>query len=260
MADYETKIKLETRRDLPSKVQESVQAYQRAADAYGAAALRDVDDPRQNCDEGSYFIQTTLTPGTGIIAQASLTAYDATKPTLLVKNGNTASSRTRLYLDYIRLLVSVAGAAATSFRYRMHGDIAGTERYASGGTALGAATGSVKAATNPNMDSSAASAAQVYLGAITANAASASERLLSNGVLRQGLGVAGDQFTFVFGGGRGAAGAGSILTPLTTVMQDRVIPVHPVILGPQQSFLLHIFGAALTTAVTFELEMGYTER
>lgn len=259
MSDYETKVRLETRRALPSKTPDGFYAYQRAADQYGAAATRDVDDPRQSCEEGSYFVQTTLTPGTGIIAHASLTAYDATKPTLLIKNANTADSRTRIYLDYIRLLVSVAGAAATSFRYRMQAEPSGNERYASGGTALGAAAGSVKAASNPNLDSAAASAAQVYFGAVVASAASSNERLLSNGVLRQGLGVAGDQFTFLFGGGRGNVGA-SILTPLTTVMQDKIIPVHPVILGPGASLLLHIFGAALTTAVTFELEMGYTER
>jgi hypothetical protein len=255
MSTYDNKLLLETRQTLPSKVAESVQAFSRAADPYGAQASRDVDEPRQNCDEGSYFIQTTLTPGTGIIAHASLTAYDATKPTLLVKNNNAAGGK-RLYLDYIRLLESVAGAAATSFRYRMHAD--SVERYGSGGTALGAAASSVKAATNPNMDSSASSAAQVYFGAVTANAAGSGERLLSNGVLRQGLGVAGDQFTFLFGGGK-QMGA-SMLTPLTTVMQDKFIPVHPVVLGPGQSFLLHIFGAALTTAVTFELEMGYVER
>lgn len=214
------------------------------AGRHGEFFCLDAAERRQMSNSGFYFQACTATPGTGIIQQASLTAYDATKPCLVITNTATAAQGTRIILDKLKKLVSVAGAAATSFRYEWRLD--SIARYTSGGTAL--------VARKPNMDSAGVGIASIVTGAITAAAASTGERISSNGVLRQGLGAAGDEFNYVFG-----ANPQFCLTPLTTVIAKHVMDCAPIIIGPGQCALLHEYGAAQTTAVTTEIELGYWE-
>jgi len=232
-----------TKRSSPAAFSDDAQNSIRLG-RHGEQFMLNAADRRQMANSGFYFQALTATPGTGIIDHASVTSYDATKPCLHIKNTATEAEGTRIILDRLKKLVSVAGAAATSFRYEWRVD--NVSRYTSGGTQL--------VARKPNMDASGVGKALIYTGAIIAPAASTDERIISQGVLRQGLGAAGDEFNFIFGGDPQFA-----LTPLTTVIAKHVIDVAPIVLGPGDTALLYVYGASQTTALTTEIELGYWE-
>jgi hypothetical protein len=231
------------RRSNPGTVSDDATVSNRAA-RHGELLVMDASRRQMMSNSGFYFQACTATPGTGIIQHASVTAYDATKPCLLIANTATATEGTRIVLDKLRKLTSVAGAAATSFRYEWRTDV--VSRYTSGGTAL--------VARKTSTGATGTGKALIYTGAITAPAASSGERIFSNGVLRQGLGAAGDEFNFVFGGDPQFC-----LTPLTTVIAKHVIDVAPIVLEPGSVALLYEYGASQTTAVTSEVELSYWE-
>lgn len=231
------------RRTNPGTTNDDVQLVNRSA-RHGEQFVMDAASRKNMSNSGFYFLACTATPGTGIIDHASITSYDATKPCLLIKNTATATEGTRIVLDKLKKLVSVAGAAASSFRYEWRVDT--VNRYTSGGTAL--------VARKTNTGATGIGKALIYTGAIVAPAASSDERILSNGVLRQGLGAAGDEFNFIFGGDPQFC-----LTPLTTAIAKHVIDVAPIVLEPGSTALLYVYGASQTTALTTEIELGYYE-
>lgn len=200
--------------------------------------------------EDSYHVAQNATPETGIIGHASVTVFDATKPTLVVRNSATAAQGSYIWIDQIHLLTSVVGAAATSHRYQILVD---------GATRALSTPGTVLAVRSSNTDASATttSKAIINFGAIVAAAASADVRIVDSGVLRQGVGLAGDQFWLNFGD---AVVPQNYLQALTNAMCHVSINVPPVILAPGASMYLYTYGPAQTTAVTYEPKLRWIER
>jgi hypothetical protein len=207
-------------------------------------------------DEGSVYFVRSPTVGTGI-AGSILVAYTDVSPLIIVTNNNPIGGR-NIFLDTIRLTLTVAPASATNLQWAT--SIDNIARYSSGG-AGGAGTG---AAANllgpysPNTGIGASSGALVYAGALVAVARSNQFRQLENGFLRSAIPVVNDQYLFSFGGHEQMYDG--VLVSGVAIAQ-RTIPHGMVEIGPGHSFLLHHW--ALANAVTgpsFEVQIAYHER
>lgn len=203
-------------------------------------------------DEGSYFIASSPTPGTGLAFAITTAASDTAGNFLAIKNNDGVSdspNNKRLYLSYIKLICTVAPATATAGQFKMNCDGFLTQRYTSGGTQL--------VPVNSNMDISTVSLAQVYAGALTTVALTSSARQVGRGVVRSVIPVANDEYIFHFGSVDFEANQS--LATATAIRES--IPCPPVILGPQQTFTLGLwFPGNATTAASFEVECGWWER
>jgi hypothetical protein len=196
-------------------------------------------------DEGSYFVATNPTPGTGIAGHAAPTTMDNTKPFILVQNLAPPGGR-NIYLDYIKLVVSAVGAGGTT-NYATHLTDPGAG-YTSGGSSI--------VAVNPNLNSGQRSAASIYMGAVVATA-SGNQRLVASQNARTVIAVVGDVLLFNFGTETQALSN----MPLEGTLQlERVMAVPPVILVPQGWYKLVLWRASQSGANSYEIEMGYWER
>jgi hypothetical protein len=200
-----------------------------------------------SADEGSYFTATNATLGTALSGTAAPTAFSATVALLSLYNNNTVASGKRIYLDWIQLEVRAAGTNGTSFQFAQ--SIDSGNRFSSGGTAI--------TPVNVNMDSTASTNAVLNFGALTATAASASVRRAKHGQIRSVIKVIGDVYLFTFGQSVPALAG----MPLEGTLQA-MIPIQcpPVVLGPNQTFLLHEIAPSQSVAATYEFSMGWSER
>lgn len=202
-----------------------------------------------HAQEGTYFEATNATLGTAISGTAAPTSFSATVALMSLYNSllATTSPSKRIELDYLKLEVRAAGTNGTSFQFAMSIDAG--NRFSSGGTTV--------TPINPNMDSASASIATLNVGALTATAASASVRRACHGMIRPVIKVIGDCYLFTFGQSHASAAGADIGG--TNV---QLIPVHcpPVILGPNQTFLLHEVAPSQSVAATYEFSMGWWER
>lgn len=214
---------------------------------YGEAYVK-VVDRAVYADEGSYFIATNPTLGTGVVGHAAPTTQDETKPILLFRNGAETGGK-RAYLDFLKLRVTAAGTAGTLNYATMSLD--NINRYTSGGSDC---LGTIESV---NMDSGVKTvASQLYLGAITAPAAGPERRRIFHDAVRTVIPVVGDHIVFTFGAGeRPPAGVLDGTTQL-----ERVLHVPPIILGPSDSLLLILWRASQSAAASYELQMGWWER
>ncbi len=207
-------------------------------------------------EAGKYFTVTNATPGTGIITGV-VTALADTTPFIVFKNNNTVGSGIKCYLDFLTLDCTVVGTTFSGSRKVAHKlDISqSTTRYTSGATAIHGA-GQAVAINNTNADSANASSALVYVGAITA-AAAGSARLVASQTLCSAIEVVFSTFTFDFGAPQQQPKAG-LIDNSTTAMHS-YFPVPPIVVGPQEHYLFHVWGAALTVGITFAYNMGWIE-
>jgi hypothetical protein len=197
-------------------------------------------------DEGKYFIAKNPTPGTGIAGIAASGAFADAESTLLLKNTNSVGSGKRICLDYLRLLVTAAGADGSDHRYVTKTDVG--DRYTSGGSSI--------TPVNPNADSTESPTCSLYFGALVTTAASTSARLVGSGLIRNVITVVGDQYIFNFGGdpvppAHAIAG---------TAIANIVIAHPPVVLGPGQSMVMSLHATAQSAASSYEFELGFWER
>lgn len=193
-------------------------------------------------DEGSYFIARTPTPGTGIIGHAAPTTFDETKPYILLYNGGSK----RIYPQYIRLHETVASVGGARVQFTIVVDSG--NRYSSAGTAL--------SIVNPNMDSNAGSGASGYVGAVVATAASGSRRVVDHIVYRGTIDIIEDVYEMVFAASDGSGMGGS----RAATVQDMARLAPPVVIGPNQSLLIHQWAGSQSTGPTFQVSFGYIER
>jgi hypothetical protein len=196
-------------------------------------------------DEGSYALATNPTMGTGIAGIAASTSYDAAEHLLLIRNTHATK---RLYLDFIDLVVTAAGAAGTTTGFTMVGD-KGTTRYTSGGSTI--------TPVNPNMDgSNPGSDVTIKFGALVTTAASADVRPLGDFLVRTVIKVVGDSYRFTFGDTKAEWGcAGASLDGTTSA--KITIPCPGVVLGENDQFLLSDWAASQTGASSYQLRMGF---
>lgn len=201
---------------------------------------------------GKYFTATNATPGTGIISGVVTSLADTT-PYVVFKNNNAVGTGINCHLDFLQLDVTVVGTTFSGSRKFAHKtDLSQTTtRYSSGGTGpitpqpTGRGSGSIPS-----------SSAQVYVGAITA-AAAGDGRLIQSGTLSSAIEVVFSTYVFDFGGGVQQPYSG-LIDNSTTVMH-KVFPTAPIVVGPQEHYLLHIWGASLSVGITFGVNMGWVE-
>ena len=200
--------------------------------------------------EGSYFIAATATPGSGITASAATgVAFSDTQGILTIFN-NDAPGGKRIILDFINIIITTAPGASTSVAVAHKVD---SGNRGSAGTVLGATGTNPKASA---MDVGAASVAEVRFGVPTVAASSSAARNVGRNILRTILPVIGDQYIIKFaasdwsgGGGAGTAGA-QVLT----------LPAPPIVIGPQQCYVLQEWSPARNSAYSAECVVGWIER
>lgn len=201
-------------------------------------------------DEGSYFVATTPTPGTGVaFGGAAITAFnDTTGAGLVLINGDVPSQTAkRLYLDYIKLILTVIPTSATNIQLAVKLDNV-QSRYTSGG--------SVITPVNPNGDVGAASVARVAFGALTLAASSSAARILGRAPVRTIAPLVNDKYLLTFGSLPDVASQNYALATAGAFTAG----FPPIIIGPNQVLSVHSWGTAQAAAPSFELEMGWIER
>lgn len=199
-------------------------------------------------DEGSYFV--TNNAQTGLATAAAPVAFSATNPFLIVYNKSTPSDdfNLRTYLDYAMLLATAAGTGGASVQFAVTLDRG--NRYTSGGTEITANN----VVTGPS-NASGASITRVWAGNITASAASSSSRtIVGNRFLKGAIPVAGDEYTIRCG----SASCPDSIT-ISTIMKT-VVNLPPIIVGPDESALFHIWLPSQSAASSYAPELGWWER
>lgn len=210
---------------------------------YGEIFIEPVVQPKMGqCDEGSYF--TVNNAQTGLATAATPTVFSPTNPFFILYNSDAVKN---LFIDYLALVATAAGTAGTSVQAALVLDTG--NRYASGGTVL---SGNI---LNPNGNIGAGSIAKAYGGNLTASAASAQARtVVGQRALKGAIPVAGDNYIIK---------PGSDDHPMlisTATLTWSVQPVCPIIVGPNQSLLLHIWLPAQSAASSYIPEAGWAER
>ena len=238
---------LKARREKPTRVSGGQTPAARGTE-YGDAVVQPLFGGKTIglADEGSYFVATNPTPGTGIAGIADPATFADTKALVVLKN---TSETLSVYLDYLNLTVTAAGTNATNLYWVAKLD--NITRWSSGGSAI--------TPVNTNMDSTTAAAVDLRFGAAVAVAAGSSARLIGHGVVRTVIPVVADQYRFVFGGSEVAA-VHSPMSTIGTAIAYAVVPVAPVVLGPGDSLLFHTFSGSQSGAHSFEFSLGFWQR
>lgn len=199
-------------------------------------------------DEGTYFYaqNATIDAATTLAGHAAPVLADLyTKPFIFMRNADASTSLKRVYLDFIHIQVITAGANGTSDNWAAELDT-GATRNSSAGTAL--------TKSNPNMQSANTSVCTLLGGAPVASAATANQRLLGHGVFRPSIAITGDKYTFKFGADHNEVGV------VATAITHHLVPLPPVVLGPSDQFLLHLYAPSQSAAGIYKLSMGWWER
>lgn len=209
-------------------------------------------------DEGSYFVATNPTIGTGV-AHALVTAFSATSALFVIKNTEKASDSKakRVYLDYLKLFGTVAPTAGNSLEFAFVVD--DVPRTPTAGNVL--LTTSV---VNPNMDDGTLPPFQVQAfnaAALTVPVAGQSARTVGRIKIPTGINVIGDAYEIFFGGTDQA----QVIPPLTAIRAAQpgrfVASAAPIAIGPQQSLVIHRWALTeATTAPSYEYELGLFAR
>lgn len=207
-------------------------------------------------DAGVYYTASNPTPGTGVISGVVTSLADTT-PYLIFKNNNPAASGVKCHLDKLVLDVTVVGTTFSGSRKFAHklDSSQSAARYTSGATAIHGIS-QTSAITNTSADSGAVSNALIYVGNITAAAAGAA-RLVESGTLCSAIEVVFSTFVFDFGPPQ--------MQPLTGLVDNSTTPMHkyfpcaPITVGPQEHYLLHLWGATLSVGITFAYNLGWVE-
>lgn len=202
-------------------------------------------------DEGSYFVATNPTPGTGIAGIAAADGFDATETLFLLTNANTVASATRVYLDFLEIACTVVDTGGSNIRYDMHID--DSTRFSSGGSAI--------TPVNPNMDSSAAAVATLRFGAVVTSAATANVRYLGGRLISSTDLVVDDVIRVDFGGDSPTkAGSFDHLPAEASLSRYFQIAAPPVVLAPAACFLFSVNCASQSGAATWSFNCGWHER
>ena len=235
----------EVRRALPTSKAEGALGRFRTS-RYGELLVARADHAMALADEGSYFKAVNPTPATGI-PMTIQTSFVATDGLVSLRNGASAGGK-RLYLDYLRLIVSVAPAAAVRSELLIALD--NITRYSSGGSAI--------TPVNANMDSDVASGAVLHFGALTLAAASANVRNIARAQLRGAAMVIYEEHLLKFGN----VEPGNVSAAINSAqVQRQSLLLGPAVIGPGQVLLVHLWNPSnAVTPPSFEFEMGWAEK
>jgi hypothetical protein len=199
------------------------------------------------CSEGSLFVATNPTPGTGVAGIAATGAFSDAESLLHVRV-NDASVKRHIPIALL-LEVTAAGTNGTNLAFAIKGDT-GATRYTSGGAAL--------APVNPNMRSANVPESTSYFGALVTAPATASARLISHGLLRSVIAVVGDKFLFTWGSAGAGLPAGMVMEGTAQAAIHRNVPAME--LGATDQMVMSLFAASQTGAISFQYEYIFAER
>lgn len=202
---------------------------------------------RVAADEGGYFVARNATPGTGQAGHAAPTTHDTAKPFVMLKNGAEAGGM-RVYLDYLKLLVTAAGSSGT-LNYATH-TVDKNRTPGSGGVAL--------TVVNVNPQSTRSTVLSLALAGpvVPGESNSAEARIVAHQRARTVIPVVGDILLFNFGGDPVPSGA--VMAGTTEL--DRIIHCPPIVLGPGDSYHLVLWRASQSGAASYEVEIGFWQR
>jgi len=196
-------------------------------------------------DEGSYFVATNATVGTGIAGHAAPVVADTdTKPLFFLFNSSATKS---IFMDYLFFEVTAAGTAGTIHYTVVYVDAAGATARTSGGTAI--------TPTNANPSSSIATAAVVHFGAVVA--AMTSSRSLGNQIVREVIPVVQDTNLIKFGGGNAGA---NYLTTAGTATCHTIQHFGPCVIGPGGNLNISQIRPSQSAAASYQFSAGWVER
>jgi hypothetical protein len=199
----------------------------------------------------SYWHSSTPTPGTGVaITAAARTTFLATEAALLLRNTSGVATGPLLVLDFIRLICTAAGTAATAVDLICA--IEAANRYSSGGTGL--------TPTNGATDSVAATIADLKYGPVTCTAAGGGVRYFGRTRIKTQAApcwTVGDEVLLLFG--RPTGEGSSAVTGAGPLQITKDLPPAVLAPGGNHSFLLHYWAAAQSAAPSFEIEVGHHE-
>lgn len=249
MSTYENRLLLGVREQSPIK----------SADAGGDALARGTRYGEQvvaplsadfHAQEGKFFSATTVptTGATGVAGHAAPVAYIDTKPLVVIQNNAPLGSNVTITLKRLMVRWTAVGAGGTLPRFWTALDPT-TNRYTSGGT-------EIALKVNGRGGSANTSNAKIYHGAVVAPAASANQRVLKTGQIRPVVPVIYDELTFLFG--QDAPGVPAVLSG--TLVAQSFVHHDPVVLDPQDTFLLHFWRASQSGADSYEVDLGWIER
>lgn len=211
------------------------------ANPYGEQIVQTVGMQSLAAD-GAQYVATNPTLGTAI-TQHILAAFDATKPSFLIRNNDPQALKI-ITLQRLALTYLVVPASGTAGHLAVVIDT-GT-RYSSGGSAL----------TPVANSGSQTSIAQVYAGAVTASAASAAARLVGRAQWSSVIPVAGDTALMAFG--FQSNGAGNIAGTSARVV---IANLPAIVLKPGEQALVYAwYPSNSVTAATCELQAEWSER
>lgn len=246
MPDYiDSRPQGTVRRDTaPGTVSDGNLAYFRAS-RHGEQVVQAFGSPLYPvADEGSYFVATNPTVGTAIAGIAAANGYDDTEALIYI--ANTHASK-HVYLDFIELTATVAGASGTNFNYAM--DVATSATYASGGTAI--------TPTDVNRETDNAAPVTMYFGAVVTTTGT-TEKVMSAGRLRTVIKVIGDQYLFTFAGGR-LPMASTIMEGTAQASIHRSCP--PIVIPPSHAFCFREWAASqAATGASYLFNVGFWVR
>ncbi len=249
MGTYENKLLLETHETNPALYLDGSGFGYGRGTKNGELVVQPVNgyvSARQGRRFGAITVPTTA--AAGVAGHPAPVLFEGVKPFLYFNNNYAAATKKQCELARLRLQYTAIGAGGTLPRYHMELEPAGTNRYTSGGTQITPA--------GVNSDVSDLSSVVLFHGAVVAPVASANVRRIQTGQIRPVIPVIFDDVTFVFGDQ--PAVAPSILSG--TAVASQVIKVPPVIVGPQASFLLHLWRVSQSGADSLEVTMEWDER
>jgi hypothetical protein len=223
--------------------------------------LADVPSRYGIAENANYFVLTNPTPGTGV-ASAVNASSDFTKSFFILNNSLTAPTgpfrATSCYLDFIKIIPTVAPASATAMFFALQLD--NGNKYTSGGTGpVGGVSVNGASMQPPNSLAGPTSAGKWYYSSggamLTTAATSANVRLVGRGVGRSVIPAVGDEIVIIFGA-HTQDGASSATAAGRTVTHE-----PPVVVDAGQSLIVNVwFPGNAATGISYEFEVGWWER
>lgn len=209
--------------------------------------------------EGSYFLASTATPGTGIVLSvATGTSFSDTQALLCINNNGLAGLQSpSIYLDFITLICT-ATPTGTTAQY-VAGRLDPAQTRGTAGTQLGA-TGTSPRSCNSAFAADAAAGIFALGASAVAVAASSNVRNGWRAVLRAASTpswVVGDHVTLKFASQEMAAGGVNLGA---TTASGITVFLPPVVIGPGASFVLNEWATARSGALSGEVVVGYAVR
>jgi hypothetical protein len=206
--------------------------------------------------EGSYFLASTATPGTGITASvATGTTFSDTQALLLLNNTDSPGGKS-LILDFIAIICTTAPTNTTAHHvaHRLDAIMRGTA-----GTQLGA-VGTTPKSSNGLVGTTPVGQIYALGGSGISVAGSAAIRNVGRNLLRAAAAPswqAGDIVVVKFGSAEMAAGGvglGATTPSAITVFAP------PIVVGPGQSYAMNEWAVARSAALSAEFVAGWIER